>query len=78
MMIMRTVNTWRTKCIVLVGSAGGMSIYRYTSSSCSGQVGGKGKANPVQACYKPIALQEFEAPKFQDNRQIKVVSLMFV
>ena len=66
-------NTQRTKSIVLVGSAGGMSIYRY--SSCSAQAGGKGKTTPLQACYKPIALQEVEAPRFQDNRQMKVVRL---
>ena len=50
-----------------------MSIYRY--SSCSAQAGGKVKAIPLQACYKPIALQEVEAPRFQDNRQMKVVRL---
>ena len=72
-MIMRTINTKRTKSIVLVGSAGGTNIYRY--SSCSAQAGGKGKAIPVQACYMPIALQEVEAPRSQDNRHMKVVRL---
>ena len=72
-MIMRTINTRRTKSIVLVFSAGGMSTYR--DSSCSAQAGGKGKATPVQACYKPIALQEVEVPRFQDKRQMKVVRL---
>ena len=32
----------------------------------------KGKATPVQAYYRPKEIQEFEAPKFWDNRHMKV------
>ena len=34
----------------------------------------KGKAIPLQA-WRPRGFQEFEAPRFQDNRHMKVVSL---
>jgi len=32
----------------------------------------RGKTNPVQAYYRPRGFQEFEAPRFQDNRYMKV------
>jgi hypothetical protein len=43
--------------------------------SCSGKQACvlKGKAIPVQAYYKPRGFQEVEAPKFRDNRHMKMV-----
>jgi len=35
----------------------------------------KGKANPVQASYRLRGFQDVEAPRFSDNRHIKVVRL---
>jgi len=34
---------------------------------------GKGKAIPLQAWAGPGGFQEVEAPRFQDNRDMKVV-----
>ena len=36
---------------------------------------GKGKSTPVTGLDRPWGLQEFEAPRFQDNRHMKVVRL---
>ena len=33
------------------------------------------KSNPITGLDRPEGLQEFEAPRFQDNRHMKVVSL---
>jgi len=44
----------------------GLSCLSYTD---------KGKANPLQACTGPEGFQELEAPRFQDNRHMKVVRL---
>jgi len=35
----------------------------------------EGKAIPVTVLYRPWGFQEFEAPRFKDNRHIKVVRL---
>jgi hypothetical protein len=39
-------------------------------------VKGKGKAIPVQAYYRPSEYQEVEAPRFLDNRHMKLVRLL--
>jgi len=36
---------------------------------------GKGKGNPITGLDKPWGFQEFEAPRFQDNRHMKMVRL---
>jgi hypothetical protein len=36
---------------------------------------GKGKAVPDQTCYRPLGFQDDKAPRFQDNRHMKVVRL---
>jgi len=33
------------------------------------------KSNPITGLNRPRGFQEFEAPRFQDNRHIKVVKL---
>ena len=38
-------------------------------------VGSKGKTIPLQNCTGPEGFQDVEAPRFQDNRHIKVVRL---
>jgi hypothetical protein len=35
----------------------------------------QGKAVPLQACYRPMGFQEFEARRLLDNQHIKVVRL---
>ena len=35
----------------------------------------KGKTIPLQAWTAPVGFQKFEAPRFQDNRHMKVVRL---
>ena len=57
----------------------GDTSFRYFGKSASailtslGKV--KGKAIPVQSCYRLWGFQEVEAPRFLDNRDMKVVSL---
>jgi len=38
----------------------------------------KDKAFPVLTYYRPMGFQEFESPRFRENRYIKVVSLTTV
>ena len=38
----------------------------------TGDINALGKANPVQACYRPRRLQEVEAPRFRGSRHMNV------
>jgi len=42
---------------------------------CSKHVSKKGKSNPITGLDRPWGFQEVEAPRFQDNRHMKVVRL---
>jgi hypothetical protein len=42
--------------------------------TCRRKVEGKGKAIPLNPWTGPLGSQDVEAPRFQDNRHMKVVS----
>jgi hypothetical protein len=41
----------------------------------SSTITGKKQSNPITGLDRPWGFQEFEAPRFQDNQHMKVVSL---
>jgi len=51
------------------------SVNSYQSKRCHVPEGGKRQSNPFTGLDRPWGFQEFEAPRFQDNRHMKVVIL---
>jgi hypothetical protein len=49
--------------------------YSYRTINSATAVNGKGKAIPITGLDRHTGFQEVEAPRFQDNRHIKVVRL---
>jgi hypothetical protein len=66
----------RTSCQILLGYKIKDNVFWDVPYEYMGDtIKVKGKSIPLQAWTDPIGFQEFEAPRFQDSRHMKAVSL---